>query len=80
MVYKYRDAYVVVDKIITIIPTTEIKLLNELEVYRLNLAFKAPELRTSSECWTPLQHILQNNVNTFEEKWKQDIRRIFNNE
>ena len=80
MVSKYRDASIVVEQIIAVIPPTETKLLKELEEYTIDLAFKAPELRISSTCWNPLQHILQRYVNTFEEKWKQELLRIFNNE
>jgi hypothetical protein len=44
------------------IPETEIKLLKDLNVFKDNIIFKAPEVRKSSYCWIPFINLLNNNI------------------
>jgi len=75
-----RDIIKVIKDMIVHIPETETKLLSDLDKYRLGLWFKAPELREGYECWKPLQNILNTNITSLDEEWKDTIRKIFNDE
>ena len=64
-----RDLADVLLEIIEIIPSEEVELLDVLNKLFDNLAYKAPELRTSPECWSKLIQILLVHVPKLEKDW-----------
>jgi len=69
----------IIDKILNCIPTVEEQLRVEILTYQNSLWNKAPELLRTSECWAPLQIILNKNIQEIDADWKHKILRIYNN-
>ena len=53
-------------------------VLHLLIDYKETLWNKAPEVRKSSECWIPLQNILNKQITNFDDDWKIQLLNIFN--
>lgn len=70
----------IIDKILGYIPITEAELRDEILTYQNSLWNKAPELLRTSECWTPLQIILNKNIQEINTDWKSNVLRIYNND
>jgi len=70
----------VLSEVMKYIPEEETVLLRELNMFKEDLCFKAPELKNSDVCWLPFQNILNIHITSFEEDWKIKIKKIFNNE
>jgi len=75
---KDRNICVVIEEILKIIPSTQIKRINEIKTYEAGLWNQPPENLTGSHCWVPFQNILSENITTFDEEWKQKLIKIFN--
>lgn len=69
----------IIDKILNCIPTVEEQLRIEILTYQNSLWNKAPELLRTTECWAPLQIILNKNIQEIEADWKSNVLRIYNN-
>ena len=74
-----RDIIVVIGRLLTIIPATEVNLVNELVEYKESLWNQAPEVRCCRENWIPAGNILQRNITNFDSEWKQTVHKIFCN-
>jgi hypothetical protein len=70
----------IIDKILGHIPITEAELRDEILTYQNSLWNKAPELLRTSECWIPLQIILNKNIQEIDADWKNNVLRIYNND
>ena len=68
----------IIDKILNCIPTVEEQLRVEIITYQNSLWNKAPELLRTSECWAPLQIILNKNIQEIDADWKNNVLRIYN--
>ena len=68
----------IIDKILACIPSAEEQLRSEILTYKNSLWNKAPELLRTSECWTPLQIILNKNIHEIDADWKNNVLRIYN--
>jgi hypothetical protein len=68
----------IIDKILNCIPTVEEQLRVEILTYQNSLWNKAPELLRTSECWAPLQIILNKNIQEIDADWKNNLLRIYN--
>jgi len=68
----------IIDKILNCIPTVEEQLRVEIITYQNSLWNKAPELLRTSECWAPLQIILNKNIQEIDADWKNNLLRIYN--
>ena len=68
----------IIDKILNCIPTAEEQLRVEILTYQNSLWNKAPELLRTSECWAPLQIILNKNIQEIDADWKNNVLRIYN--
>lgn len=73
-----RSIEKVIDELLLVIPTTEIKLINDLKEFQDSLWNKAPEVRMTREGFLPVQHILCRHILLFDTKWKLDTLHIFN--
>jgi len=74
-----RDIIVVIDRLLTIIPSTENVLVKELVDYKESLWNQAPEVRCCRENWIPAGNIIQRNITYFDTEWKQTVHKIFCN-
>ena len=68
----------VLKKIMTLIPDSEEKLINELNKFKLDLNYCAPEIQRGPECWIPFINILNFFIPKKEEEWQLRIRDILN--
>ena len=68
----------IIDKILACIPMMEAELRDEILTYKNSLWNKAPELLRTSECWAPLQIILNKNIHEIDADWKNNVLRIYN--
>jgi len=68
----------IIDKMLNCIPTVEEQLRVEILTYQNSLWNKAPELLRTSECWAPLQIILNKNIQEIDADWKNNLLRIYN--
>jgi len=68
----------IIDKILNCIPTVEEQLRVEILTYQNSLWNKEPELLRTSECWAPLQIILNKNIQEIDADWKNNLLRIYN--
>ena len=75
---KYRDVITVINKILGSIPENQTGLIAELETYRNEQLNQAPEIRVTSHCWIPLQHILLKNITELNDEWKENVCKIYN--
>ena len=73
-----RDIALVIPDIISIIPKTEIVLLEKIKIFVENLGFKAPELRKTKHCWNPFMKILNEYIPNISEEWQIQIVKIVN--
>ena len=74
-----RDITVVIDRLLTIIPSTENVLVKELVEYKESLWNQAPEVLCCRKTWIPAGNILQRNITNFDSEWKQTVNKIFIN-
>jgi len=74
-----RDVYEICNKIMDIIPDSEVELLYQLRKFNDGLWNQAPELRKSALFWKPLGNILNQNINSIEEDWQKKILKLYNN-
>lgn len=74
-----RDIIIVIDRLLTIIPSTENVLVKELVDYKESLWNQAPELHYCKETWAPAGKILQRNITNFDSEWKKTVNKIYNN-
>jgi hypothetical protein len=75
----YRNIIVVIDRLLTIIPSTENVLVKELVDYKKSIWNQAPETLYYKENWIPVGNILQRNITNFDSEWKQIVHKIFIN-
>ena len=73
---KGRSVFIIIEKILTIIPENYIELINELKKYKNSLFNKAPELLIGQDCWIPFINILNYFVPVIEEDWQIEIKNI----
>jgi len=78
--YKERNVIDVILKVNKIIPDSESKIKNDLEIYLNTLWNQAPETLTSKHCWIPFINILNKNIPTLYKDWHIEIRKIITNE
>lgn len=76
---EYRNIIVVIDRLLTIIPATEVKLINELVKYKDGRSNQAPEALYCKENWIPAVNILQRNITELDTEWKKTVHKIFIN-
>ena len=57
---------------------SEEKLINELNKFKLDLNYCAPEIQRGPECWIPFINILNFFIPKKEEEWQLRIRDILN--
>ena len=74
-----RDLAYILPKIIDLIPDEEVEFINALNRVLDNLAYKAPELRTSPECWGKFIQILLRFVPILEKEWHIQLNNIISN-
>jgi hypothetical protein len=74
-----RSVNDIIPKLLEIIPSCEINLINSLKNYESTLWNKAPEILESHICWIPLQDILNLYLKEIDNKWKEKLVKIFNN-
>jgi hypothetical protein len=75
-----RDVVIICQKIIDIVPESEVDLLNKLTEFKDSLWNQAPELRRDAIFWKPLGNILNQNIDSFHEEWQKKILKLFNDE
>jgi len=73
-----RCVVTVINRLLTIIPSSETNLINELREYKDPLWNQAPELLSSADFWKPVVNILNKNITQFDEPWKTKVLNIFN--
>jgi hypothetical protein len=71
-----RDLADVLPGIIKLVPIEEVELLNILNKLFDNLAYKAPELRTTRDCWGEFITILLVHIPKLEKEWHIKINNI----
>ena len=74
-----RNVDDVIKEILLIIPSTQIKLINQLKIFCKSLWNKAPEQLNSSDCWNPFIQILNDNIPEIKEEWQIIISDILKN-
>jgi hypothetical protein len=74
-----RNIIVVIDRLLTIIPSTENVLVKQLVDYKESLWNQAPEVLCCRESWIPAAMILQRNITDLDTEWKQTVNNIFIN-
>ena len=74
-----RNIIVVIDRLLTIIPSTENVLVKQLVDYKESLWNQAPEVLCCRENWIPAAMILQRNITDLDAEWKQTVNNIFIN-
>uniref|UniRef100_A0A6C0JGB8 Uncharacterized protein n=1 Tax=viral metagenome TaxID=1070528 RepID=A0A6C0JGB8_9ZZZZ len=75
----YRDVTCVIEKVLEIIPSDEVTIIDQLINYKSSLWNKAPEVLCTNECWGPLIEILNKNVTRINADWKVKLINIINN-
>lgn len=73
---KPRNVELVIERLLTFIPSTEERLINELVHYRDSLWNQAPEVLDSKYAWAPLISILMNNIPVVDCDWKEKLSNI----
>jgi hypothetical protein len=74
-----RSVSDIIPKLLEIIPSQEIDLINSLNQFNDTLWNKAPEILKSHICWIPLQDILNLYLKEIDNEWKEKLVKIFNN-
>jgi hypothetical protein len=74
-----RNVSDVIDKILEIIPSTEIILIDQLTEYNKSLWNQSPESLLSKENWVPFMNILNKNIPRINSDWKVKLVNIINN-
>jgi len=74
-----RNVSDVIDKILEIIPSTEIVLIDQLTEYNKSLWNQSPESLLSKENWVPFMNILNKNIPRINSDWKVKLVNIINN-
>jgi len=69
----------VIKQVIKLIPETETKLINELQIYNSSLWNKPPEVLQDSYCWEPFINILNRNIPEIDTVWQIVIKNIISN-
>jgi hypothetical protein len=77
--FKERSVIDVILKVKLIIPDSETKLNNELDIYINELWNLAPEVLVSKYCWIPFTKILNDNIPNINKDWHFAILKIINN-
>lgn len=78
--YKPRSAEDVLNQILPIIPSSEEKIITELNNFKKNdLRYKSPELLKSCDAWEPFIQILNYYIPDQKEEWHLEIKRILEN-
>ena len=75
----YKSIIVVIDRLLTIIPSTENVLVKELVDYKKSLWNQAPETLYYKENWIPAGNILQRNITDLDTEWKKTVHKIYSN-
>jgi len=76
---KARSVDDIIEEVLQIIPTTENKLIIEINNFKDTLGNKAPEVLKSSDCWIPFIHILNRNIPYIKDDWQIKIRNLLAN-
>lgn len=69
----------ILKKILEVVPSNEIELIRDLNLFYNSLHYYAPELRISGECWKPFLNILNYFIPNKEEDWHFKIKDILDN-
>lgn len=67
----------VIDKILEVIPETEVDLRNSLKNYGQGLWNIAPELLGNKEYFVRVSSILNSFILTLDEPWKMTVKKIY---
>ena len=78
--YKPRDVVETCEKLMDIIPYTEVELHYQVRKFYESLANKAPEIRTEPELWLFLGNILNRNIESIDLEWQRRLVKLFNNQ
>jgi hypothetical protein len=79
MAEKGRFVDDILKKVLEVIPSDEVNLRKELNLYFRSLDNKAPEIRRAAECWIPFINILNYFIPDKVEDWHMKIRDILEN-
>jgi hypothetical protein len=79
MAEKGRLVEDVLKKVLEVIPSNEIELIKELNLYYRSLDNKAPEIRRAAEGWIPFINILNYFIPNKVEDWHITIKDILEN-
>ena len=69
----------VLEKVLKVIPSNELELINEFNLFKKSLHNKAPEMRRGPYCWQPFLNILNFYIPNKEEEWHFKIKDILEN-
>jgi len=73
-----RDIAEITEKILDMIPDSEVELIYQVRKFHDSLWNKALELRKSAVFWKHFANILNKNIDSFDEEWQKKILQLFN--
>lgn len=79
MTEKGRFVEDVLKQVLEVIPSCEVELIRELDLFKQSLHNKAPEIRRAAECWEPFINILNYCIPYKVEEWHFKIKDILEN-
>jgi|UniRef100_A0A6C0HDZ2 hypothetical protein len=75
-----RDVVQVMEKMLEIIPASEIELIDDIKIYKDALWNQAPEAKRTKDCWIPITSIMNHHITSIDSHWKIQLAKLFNNQ